>query len=257
MKKVFQTLLAVVVLLMFSPASAYEMNGEYIEYEGIARPGKEKDPNRLQRLAQLIAYQKLAEQVSEVNVDSTATVKNVCELDETANFRVQAALRNMRYVKEFRDRDGSFHAIIRIYIHGVPNSLASAVLNQNVQIEDFPEPIYVNVVSDTTTYSGVIIDCRGQNLSQAIAPVIKSTDGREVYAYKNFGYQTTISKGMIGYSTSVNSGVERAGSSPLTIKAVNISGGCDVVISTEDADKILTANKLTNFLNNCAVVLVR
>ena len=257
MRKFFQILLAAIILVTFFPASAYEMNGDYIEYEGIARPGKETDPNRLQRLAQLIAYQKIAEQVSEVNVDSSATVKNVCELDETANFRVQAALRNMRYVKEFRDRDGSFHAIIRIYIHGVPNSLASAVLNQNVQIEDFPEPIYVNVVADTTTYSGVIIDCRGQNLSQAIAPAIKSVDGTEVYAYKNIGYQAAITNGMIGYSTSVDSGVERAGSSPLRIKAVKISGGCDVVISTEDASKILEANKSTNFLNNCAVVLVR
>lgn len=257
MRKFFQILLAAIILVTFFPASAYEMNGDYIEYEGIAYPGKEKDPNRLQRMAQLIAYQKLAEQVSEVNVDSSATVKNVCELDETANFRVQAALRNMRYVKEFRDRDGSFHAIIRLYIHGVPNSLASAVLNQNVQIEDFPEPIYVNVVSDTTTYSGVIIDCRGQNLSQAIAPSIKAVDGMEVYAYKNVGYQAAVTNGMIGYSTSVDSGVERAGSSPLRIKAVKISGGCDVVISTEDASKILEANKSTNFLNNCAVVLVR
>lgn len=255
MKKVFQILLAVVMLLTFLPASAYEMNGDYIEYEGIARPGKETDPNRLQRLAQLIAYQKLAEQVSEVNVDSSATVKNVCELDETAMFNVKAALRNMRYVNEFRDADGSFHSVIRIYIHGEPHSLASAVLNKNIQVEDFPEPIYVNAVS--STYTGVIIDCRGQNLSQAITPVIKSADGREIYAYKNLGYQTTISKGMISYSTSVNSGVERAGSSPLTIKAVNISGGCDVIISTADADKILNANKSANFLSNCAVVLVR
>ena len=49
----------------------------------------------------------------------------------------------------------------------------------------------------------------------------------------------------------------RAGSTPLVVKAVKLSGACDVVVSDEDAEKILSANKATNMLASCAVVLVR
>ena len=38
---------------------------------------------------------------------------------------------------------------------------------------------------------------------------------------------------------------------------MKVSDNCDVVVSDEDADKILAANQSTKFLINCAVVLVR
>ena len=252
MRKIFQILL-LALMLMFSSASAYEINDNYIEYEGIVYPSSEKDPNKLRRMAELIAYQRLAEQVAEVNVDSSSTVRNVCELDETANFKVQTILRNLRYVSEFRDSDGSFHAIIRVYLHSAPNSLASAVLKE-VPIEDFPPPKFTSIHSEIH-YSGLIIDCRGLNLSEAIIPTIKADDGTEIYAYKNVGYRAAVDKGMVTYSSSLDS--PRAGNSPLVIKAVSVSGKCDVVISSADGDKVLSANQVAKFLDNCAVVFVR
>ena len=104
-------------------------------------------------------------------------------------------------------------------------------------------------------HDGLVIDCRGLNLSTAITPTIKSAGGVEVYAYKNLGYQSAVSKGMVEYSSDIDS--MRAGVSPLVIKAVSISNACDVIVSDEDADKILAANQSANILVNCAVVLVR
>ena len=255
MRKVFQILLAAIVFAMFAPTSAYESDSEYLEYESILKDEYGQGYNAMKRLTQLNAYKVLAEQAYAVQVDSSSTVRNVCELDEVANFRVQTALRNLRYVKEFQAPDGSYHAIVRLYLRGAPNSLSSAVLNQNVQVKDFLPPKSINMVSGS--YTGVIIDCRGQGLSKAIAPAIKCVDGREIYAYQNVGYQTATDKGMIDYSTSMDSGVERACNAPLRITAVRVSGKCDVVVSTEDADKILAANQSTHFLNECAVVFVR
>lgn len=255
MRKIFQILLAAMLLMSCSLAAAVDFGGEYIEVEGIVHP-EGQSPNALRRIAIMDAYRTLAEQIDTIYVSTNSTVRNMRDLDEEINARVDTALRGAKVISVNREYDGSYHAIVRLYTHGVPNSLSSAVLGENVVIEDFPEPKIINIHSEIK-YTGLIIDCRGHSLSTAIAPAIKSADGVEIYAYKNIGYQTAVDKGVVAYSTSVDSDVERAGVAPLTIKAVGVSGNCDVLVSADDADKILTANKSAHFLNNCAVVLVR
>lgn len=252
MKKFFAMILAVFVI--FSTAMAADFDGEYIEVEGIVYPAGQS-PNVLRRIAIMDAYRTLAEQIDTIYVTTNSTVRNMRDLDEEINTKVETALRGAKVIDVRREADGSCHAIVRLYLNGKPSSLASAVLGASVEIEDFPPPRFTNIVS--SSYTGLIIDCRGKKISTAIAPAIKSADGVEVYAYKNIGYQTAVSKGLISYSTSMDTGVERAGASPLVVKAVDVSGECDVIVSAEDADKILAANKSTSFLNNCAVVLVR
>lgn len=253
MKKVFQIFLVITVLSVTSWVFA-AFNGEYIEAEGVAYP-EGQALSAMRRIAIMDAYRYLAEQVDNLNVSVGTSVKNLRDLNDEINAKVETALRGAKVISVTREADGSFHAIVRMPAYGSAQSLASAVLSEKVQIEDFPPPKFTNIVS--VNYTGLIIDCRGKNLSEAITPAIKSNDGTEVYGYKNLGYQTTVNRGMIAYTTSLDKGVERAGSSPLKITAVSVSGGCDVIVSAEDADKILAANQSAHFLNNCAVVLVR
>ena len=255
MKKFFGIMLAAMILFSFSLAAAIELGSEgYIEVEGIVYP-EGQSINEMRRIAVMDAYRQLSEQTNDIYVSVNSTVRNLRDLDDVINTKVEAVLHGAKVMSIKREKDGSFHAIVRLYTHGGASSLSGAVLKEDIEIEDFPAPKFTNMVSGN--YSGLIIDCRGKKLSTAIAPAIKSADGTEIYAYKNLGYETAVSKGIISYSTSINTGVERAGSLPLTVKAVSVSGNCDVVVSAEDADKILAANKLTNFLSNCAVVLVR
>lgn len=255
MKKIFRIILAAMVLLLSATAqAAISESGDYIEEEGIAYP-EGQSLSAMRRIAIMDAYRFLSERVDDIHFSANATVRNLRDLDDVINTKVETVLRGARVMNVTRASDGSFHAIVRLYLHGNANSLAGAVLGETIEIEDFPPPKYTNMVAGT--YSGLIIDCRGKNLSTAIAPVIRAADGTEIYAYKNVGYQTAVSKGVVAYSSSVDSGVERAGTSPLVVKAVKVSGGCDVVVSDDDADKILAANRSTMFLNNCAVVLVR
>lgn len=253
MNKIFQILLAAILMTAMSFVAAASGEG-YIEAEGVVYP-EGQSLNAARRIAILDAYRYLAEEVDNLQVSVSSTVKNLRELDDNINTKVETALRGAKVVSVNRESDGSFHAIVRMPIYGSSQSLASAVLDEKVQVEDFPPPKIVNIVS--VNHTGLIIDCRGKNLSEAIAPTIKTNDGKEVYAYKNLGYQTTVNRGMIAYSQSLDTGVERAGGSPLVIKAVSVSGGCDIIVSSEDADKILNANQSAHFLNNCAVVLVR
>lgn len=250
MKNILPALLLSFVLLFPQIAAAQN----YIEAEGIIYYESGMSPNQMRRAAILDAYRYLAEQVDTLYVTSESTVKNLREMDDQINTKVQAALRGAKVIQASRNNDGSFRAIVRMPMYGSANSLSSAVLNETVTVEEFPKPKFTNIRTEIN-YTGLIIDCRGLNLSQAVTPAIKSVGGIDVYEYKNVGYQTAVSKGMVEYSTELSS--PRAGNTPLVIKAVKISGACDVIVSDDDADKILAANQQTNILFNCAVVLVR
>lgn len=253
MKRIVQILFVVFILQIVSFSSANMGNEGYIEVEGVVYP--EGQPlNQMRRIAVMDAYRYLAEQVDILYVSSETTVKNLRDLDDVINSKVDAALRGAKVISVKREADGSFHAIVRMSLYGSNQSLAAAVLKEDVVIEEIPKPVFVNTRSEIN-YTGLIIDCHGLNLSTAITPAIKSVGGVEIYAYKNVGYQTTVERGMIEYSDSMDS--TRAGISPLVVKAVKLSGACDVIVSNEDADRILQANQISNILTNCAVVLLR
>ncbi|MBR4643438.1 MAG: LPP20 family lipoprotein [Selenomonadaceae bacterium] len=250
MKKIFQVVFVLCLLAISSFASA---NG-YIEAEGIIYYEKGMKPNQMRRMAVLEAYRTLAEEVDSIHVTSNTTVRNLCDLDDEINSHVEAVLRGAKVISVTQQKDGSFRAKVRLSMYGSENSLASVVLEKNVLIEDFPKPKFTSVRTEVK-YTGLVIDCRGLNLSTAITPAIKTVGGIEIYAYKNVGYENAVIRGIVEYADVIDS--PRAGTSPLVVKAVEISRSCDVVISDEDADRILAVNQSTNILTNCAVVLVR
>ena len=249
--KSFVCAIAAAIMLLSASVAAAE---NYIEAEGIVYAESGMSPNLMHRAAVMNAYRYLAEQIDTLHVTSTSTVKNLRDMDDQINTKVEAALHGAKVISVTRDGDGSFHAIVRLPMFGSTQSLAGAVLKEDVKVEDFPKPKFTSIRTEVH-YTGLIIDCRGLNLSEAVTPAIKSVGGVEVYAYNNVGYQSAVSKGMVEYANNLES--PRAGSTPLVIKAVKISGSCDVVVSDEDANKILQANQIANILVNCAVVLVR
>lgn len=255
MNRFLQVLLVMFMVLIPSFASTEGINsGGYIEAEGVVYFEEGMSPNQMRRMSVMDAYRYLAEQVNTLNITSESTVKNMRDLDDSINTKVEAALKGAQVISVNRESDGSFHAKVRLSVYGGSQSLAGAVLQDNIRIEQFPEPKFVNIRSEIN-YTGLVVDCRGLNLSTAVAPAIKSVGGVDIYAYKNVGYQNAVEKGMVEYAEDLNS--PRAGNSPLVIKAVSIAGTCDVIVSDEDANKILMANKSSNILSNCAVVLVR
>ena len=255
MKRLIQILIVVFVLQIVSFSSANISNAGYIEAEGIVYPESGQSLNDLRRIAIMDGYRYLAEQINTLHVTTESTVKNLRDLDDTINTKVEAALQKAQVVSVVRAADGSFHAIVRMPIYGSNQSLSAAVLKEDIGIEEFLKPQFTNIRTEIH-YTGLVIDCRGLNISTAVTPAIKSVSGIEIYAYKNIGYQVAVEKGMVEYSSDIDSAA-RAGITPLTVKAVKLSGACDVIISDEDADKILAVNQSENILINCAVVLVR
>ena len=256
LKKFLLACAAAAAFCFSTAAEAIEINNSgYIEVEHIDYPEEGESLNAARRMAEVLARRTLAEQIGDLYISSTTTVKQFRdqrELNDVVVAKVEKVLQGSQ-VTVTREPDGSFRAIARLPVFG-GNSLASAILPANNQVEDFPKPKFTNIESES--YTGLIVDCSGQNLSTAITPTIKLADGTEIYAFKNVQRQIAVGRGLVSYSDSTDSGVQRAGNNPLVIQAQFVEG-CDAVVSDEDADKILAANQKSKFLDNCLVVFVR
>lgn len=256
-KKLFAFVIAG-FLSISGTAFAIDISDEgYIEAEGYGEANQSPGVGR--RSAVMDAYRYLAEQIDDLHITSSTTVKQSRTVNDEINTEIDSVLRGAKIISTYQDKKGGYHAIARLSVYGAQNVLARAVLKNDYQIMDFPEPKYTNTESSniSTTYTGIIIDCRGLGLSTAVSPSIKTTDGEQIYSYQNLDYNLVVGKGMVEYSHKINAGVERAGHNPLTIKAVSVSNACDPVIRPEDALKILSTNKQTGILNKCNVVFVR
>ena len=112
-------------------------------------------------------------------------------------------------------------------------------------------------------YTGLIIDARGYDMVRAFGPGIYDTNGREIYTVHNVDQSYAIQYGIVGYAegnaawAEAEAGRARAGSNPLIIKIAaprkRIVNNCDVIISPQDADRILAENQKTHFLEHFAV----
>mgnify|MGYP006988847279 CR=1 FL=1 len=253
MKKKFLGILAAGIFLFVSLVSAAEIQGNgYIEVEEIQYYIQGKSLNDLKRMAEMRAYRKLAEELGELHISSNTVMKNEM-LDDEIKVAVEKTVRGAK-VTTIRDAENNFIAKCRLNLFGGQNSIANIVVPQNENSVPFPKPIVMNIDAN---YTGLIIDCSGQNLSTAVLPKIFSESGEEIYAFKYLDRNMVVNRGMVAYSDSATSGVQRAGSNPLTVQAMFIQNDCDVIVSDDDAQKILAANQKSNILKNCMVVFIK
>lgn len=186
--KYFQLLIVSSILLCFSLAYATGWNNNgFIEAEGVVYPEPSASINDMRRTAVLEAYRYLAEEVDNLHIDSETTIRKSRREDDVINSKVETVLRGAKVTSVSRDSDGAFHAVVRLPIYGSSQSLASAVLPENREVEEFPKPKYANMESGNfdKIYTGLIVDCRGLNLNVAISPVLKSANGEKIYSYEN------------------------------------------------------------------------
>ena len=252
MKKKIFSLAAAAMFLIVGVVAAEEIqpNG-FIEVEEEQYYIQGKSLNELKRMAEMRAYRKLAEAIGDLHISSSTTMKNEM-LDDNIRVEVEKTVRGAK-VTVTRDSENTFHAKCRLNLYGGANSIANIVVPKDTKVEPFPKfsPKYETIDGN---YTGLIIDCGGQDISTAILPKIKSVSGKEVYAFQFLQRNVVVGRGMVNYSNGSNN--SRAGNNPLTIQAMFVED-CDVVVSDDDAEKILAANSKANFLQNCAVVFVK
>ena len=225
------------------------------------KPKDSKNPGQAKMLARRAAimdgYRRLAEIAEGVHITANKTVVKT---------EIKATIVGAEIVSEEFDDKGNCTITLQVPIYGVTDSFASAVL-KSVEKENFPLPS--EGVETLGIYTGVIIDCSGLELNPVLTPSIQRTDNEYIYSYNNLDSNEVIAKGMIGYKIkeevkssdkylllgATSSKEDRVGNNPLVIKAValNNNGSCPV-ISDDDANKILSENQISHFLDKGSVV---
>lgn len=277
MRKLFSVLLAMCVLLLSGTAmAATDITGGVIRVEGVSGVGQSFALKRI--AAKVDAQRLLAEQIHGVQIDSNTTVENAIVTSDVVKASVSGVVKGAREVSCTTDEYGYVHVVMELPLYGGANSLAAAVI-PNVPQQGFLPPSDIipvdtkpaapavttnpnqatvgNLYGATGQYTGLIVDCSGLGLQTAMAPAVYTDGKKVVYGLENFSHDQVISRGYVGYSNSAASGVQRAGSNPMVVKAQSVEHFFNPVISKDDAAKILAENQVNGFLSTGNVVFVK
>ena len=277
MRKLFSVLLAMCVLLLSGTAmAATDITGGVIRVEGVSGVGQSFALKRI--AAKVDAQRLLAEQIHGVQIDSNTTVENASVTSDVVKASVSGVVKGAREVSCTTDEYGYVHVVMELPLYGGANSLAAAVI-PNVPQQGFLPPSDIipvdtkpaapavttnpnqatvgNLYGATGQYTGLIVDCSGLGLQTAMAPALYTDGKKVVYGLENFSHEQVINRGYVGYSNSASSGVQRAGSNPMVVKAQSIEHFFNPVISKEDAARILAENQMNGFLSTGNVVFVK
>ena len=277
MRKLFSVMLALCVLLLSGTAmAATDITGGVIRVEGVSGVGQSFALKRI--AAKVDAQRLLAEQIHGVQIDSNTTVENAIVTSDVVKASVSGVVKGAREVSCTTDEYGYVHVVMELPLYGGANSLAAVVI-PNVPQQGFLPPSDIipvdtkpaapavttnpnqatvgNLYGATGQYTGLIVDCSGLGLQTAMAPALYTDGKKVVYGLENFSHEQVINRGYVGYSNSASSGVQRAGSNPMVVKAQSIEHFFNPVISKEDAARILAENQMNGFLSTGNVVFVK
>ena len=243
---------------------------------GVFPPGMPAGQARFaaRRAAILDAQRNLVGEIQGTQIDSETTVEMAMLKSDTIKSKISGIITGARVVAENIESDGSYKVTMSVPAYGVGSvaEVAYKVLEDEGKLPPVPEPIakpdpvfaetYKPEVVTKASYTGVVIDAGGMELTPTYSPVIKDANGRAIYGVKNIDAAYAINNGVVEYaSSSTIVSTTRAGSNPLIIKAISTTGRiknkCDVVISVDDGNRILLENEKGRFLEKFAVVFKR
>lgn len=280
-KKIVMTTLSVLFiacsLLMWNPlgenityAANNTANGEKITADGYGvlptgiPIGRAKIMAR--RAAIVDAQRNLVETIQGTAVDSETTVNNFILTDDVVKTKVSGLIKGATVVDEELLEDNMYRVVMSVPMYGV-GSVAEIAYNAvigNNQPQNIPMADNAFIESYTPAenmYTGLVIDASGSELEKTFCPAIYDTNGRVIYGVNNVDKDYAISNGIVEYSNNINSLNTRAGVKPIVIKIVSLKprvvNKCDVIISVDDADRLLAENQRSHFLDKYAVVFVK
>lgn len=280
-KKIVMTTLSVLFiacsLLMWNPlgenityAANNTANGEKITADGYGvlptgiPIGRAKIMAR--RAAIVDAQRNLVETIQGTAVDSETTVNNFILTDDVVKTKVSGLIKGATVVDEELLEDNMYRVVMSVPMYGVGSvaEIAYDAVIGNNQPQNIPMADNAFIESYTpaeNVYTGLVIDASGSELEKTFCPAIYDTNGRVIYGVNNVDKDYAISNGIVEYSNNINSLNTRAGVKPIVIKIVSLKprvvNKCDVIISVDDADRLLAENQRSHFLDKYAVVFVK
>lgn len=204
-----------------------------------------------ERAAKADALRNILETVQGVRIDSQTLVVNAMTQSDTIRTQVHGIVRGARVVNTRYLSDGAVEVTVEIPLAG---PLTQAVIP--------PASFGTQAVPKTgnPVYTGVVFDARGLNLRPAMSPKVLDEEGREVYGSAFVSQEWATKYGIVGYVKDVEAAKknDRVAANPIVVKATKASGtgGCDIVISTADAQGMRDMSQNLSFLEQCRVLIV-
>lgn len=249
-------------------------NGLIIDWEkkiAVARgkakvtgPKTFKNKIRIEKEAKRDAIRKLLEVIGDIRITRDLNLKEVVKNNKGLGFKIKNYIENYARVIDRRVEQENLVITVVFDLKGKQGLLP--IIQKEVikfskkegkeQIVQIPETIKI-----TEKYTGLIIDAKDLGVKPGISPKIYSETGKEVYGTLQLSSDLVIEKGIVSYATSVEEtkSMERIGNNPLIVKALakgEEKTNTDVVVSEEDAFKIIKLDEISGFLKELKVVIV-
>lgn len=273
------------LVLMSLPCMSQGESNDWWEDNSLTATGYSLAPKNISNAAQARTWSRrealekarnqMTELIKGINVSSSMTVRAGLESGAIDEEGLDNLIRDAKILSERYGTDNSCTIVLTVPVYGGGDSVAGLTFKP-VEKKDFLKPTVKSKAKGN--YTGLIIDCGDLELEPVLAPVIRQADNQSVYSYNNLDYDKVIANGMIDYAKEDKPATDkkallgvgkiffnsacaatnkksRAGDNPLVIKAKVISDGNSTpVISVSDANKILTENEASHFLDEGAVV---
>lgn len=226
--------------------------------EGKAPPGlkNQKAREAARKAALEDAQQKIRQVIANLRLESDAVVKDYPELENDISQALLAVT-----VAEIKYANGAQASIkVNLPLFGY-KSLAKVIYEGILPLTGARREREEAVEPGVPVYTGLIVDASTVGVMPAMSPKIVTAKGDEVYGTMDIDPDYVVQVGIVGYANSVEEAkkdIERVGSRPLVVKAVDIWGPlkADAVVAEDDAKLIRGANRQVDFLSKCRVVLV-
>jgi len=271
MKAMFSLITLILVFVFCINAQVYQQVGntgtinwqdQILKSTGIGAPNPNM-PLAAQRAGALeaakrVALRNLLETVKGMAITSETTVENAMIASDIINTKVSGIVRNFKVVAQRYMSTGDVEVDVEIPLSGV---LTDALLpqQQGMMTPGQGMPGY-QPGGQSAVFTGLIIDARGTGVRPAMAPKILDAQGNEIYGTGYVNREYAVQIGVIGYEKDLNRARanERVTNNPLVVKAIKSSGSnsCDVVVSNNDAQMIVSAAQNLNFMEKCKVMII-
>ena len=210
------------------------------------------------RIAKQDALRQLIEIVNGVTLTSETTMSGAM-VDDVINTKVRGFIRGARQVGQPKYlSDTSVEMEFSVPMSGISDIMLPPVTAEQQAVQNDQQQVSQSTATGGIT--GVIIDARGLSARPAMAPRILDQNGNAIYGPGTYDRQYAVSNGVAGYSKTLESAQQdaRVVGNPLVIKGVATSGTnrTDITISNADVSRLDAANRSSNILKDCRVLIL-
>lgn len=256
----------------------------YATGEG-AMPTVSEQPNRAKAYLQAKAYARaqaianLMQAIQGTSVVYSASGSNY-NMEEQVSQEIEGSITNVEVISERKFQIGK-DTVVQVTVQApkperwsdkVPRTASAAIPSAKptrslmdrstavASLHPFIPPASA-IRGKEAPYTSVIIDTTGMGVARSMSPKILRFNGSEVWGTVKVDYDFVADHGIVAYARNMPDAYsnERAGDNPLVIRAQRrgpSSYKCDVVLSDDDADYLLSENRQSGFLKDYRVIFV-